>query len=65
MKSLYESIYNDNIWVSFKSDEGTLKVYPRCTCGKYLKHGKVTAGLKFTGWICKKHGEVNPFHLID
>ena len=67
---LDEKIFNDNIWVSFASDEGNLKVYPRCQCGRYLTHGKVTQdkvtlGLKFTGWICKKCGEVKPYHLID
>ena len=62
---LDEKIFNDNIWVSFVSDEGILKVYPRCHCGRYLTQGKVTQGLKFTGWICKKCGEVKPYHLID
>lgn len=62
---LTEKIYNDLIWVHYESGEEVVMVYPRCTCGRYLKHGKVTAGLIFTGWICKKCGEIKPFYLID
>jgi len=64
-----EKICNDTTaWIDYETDEGTLKVYARCFCGRYLKHGSLKMSLddvKFQGWTCKKCGEVEPFHLID
>lgn len=63
-----ETICNDKIWITYETGEDNVKVYPRCQCGRFLTHGsiKITLdGVKFKGWKCKKHGEIEPFHLID
>lgn len=64
-----ETICNDSTaWVGFESKYGSAKIYTRCQCGRYLKHGDVLVtveGVKFQGWTCKKCGEIEPFHLID
>lgn len=67
-----ETICNDEkAWTRYTGDCGDVCVYRRCPeCGKYLKEGKVftnrlTERVKLTGWICKKHGEVEPFYLRD
>jgi len=69
MNDNLEKICNDkNTWVHFESGYGSAKIYTRCQCGKFLKHGKVIAtitGIRFENWICSKCGEVEPFYLID
>lgn len=45
--------------------ESDLLVYPRCPeCGKFIKEGNILVNgldeVKFTGWVCKTHGEVTP-----
>jgi uncharacterized OB-fold protein len=44
---------------------GELIVYTRCPeCGRYIKKGECFANMlgeiRLTGWMCKKHGEVQP-----
>jgi len=62
-----EKIFEDEkAWTRYEcGGEGDICVYRRCPeCGKYLKEGKVfTNSVK--GWICKTHGEVEPFWLRD
>lgn len=65
-----EKICNDkNAWVNFYSDEDDiLRVYARCQCGRYLKHGNVnlamTGHITMQGWICNRCGEVEPLLMI-
>jgi hypothetical protein len=56
---------DDTAWLRYDcGDEGDICVYRRCHCGKYLATGKVfTNNVK--GWICKTHGEVEPFWVRD
>ncbi len=68
----FETICNDErAWVRFDGgDEGDICVYARCpNCGRYLKHGKCFANLaehyRLSGWICKVHGEIEPFATRD
>lgn len=51
-------------------NDGDVCVYRRCPeCGRYLKAGEILVNLngdaKAQGFICKKHGEVEPFYLRD
>ena len=51
-------------------DEGDICVYRRCPeCGKWIKEGIIKTNLagevKLEGWLCKKHGEVEPFWVRD
>ena len=64
-----EQIFNDEMaWVCYEGHEEneTVGVYRRCPeCGRYLKEGELLANLdgeiEVRGWICKKHGEVEPY----
>lgn len=69
-----ETICDDvKAWTRYSGggdDEGDICVYRRCTkCGRYLKTGKVLTNIageaKLKDWTCKKHGEIEPFYLID
>jgi len=65
-----EQIYNDHkAWVYYGTDEGSVGVYARCECGRYLKHGQLLTNLaeevKLTGWICSRCGEVQPLYDRD
>ena len=55
---------NEPILVYEDIEGGELYIYPRCGCGKFLKHGKVFVNVggrvKFDGWTCSEHGEVDP-----
>ena len=57
---------DEKAWTRYEGGgEGDICVYRRCPeCGKYLKEGKVTNG-GVEGWMCKVHGEVEPFWLRD
>lgn len=51
-------------------DVGTLLVYPRCHCGRFLKHGHVLINgldeVKLVEWTCNRHGEVRPnYEFVD
>ena len=68
----FESVYEDErAWVYFVGDDhDVIGVYRRCVeCGRYLKKGELAMNLagdiKLTGWICKKHGEVQPYDDRD
>lgn len=68
-----ESVIFDDItaWVTYEGNypDETFWVYRRCECGMYLKQGQLLVNLndevKLTGWICKKCGEIEPFHILD
>ena len=64
-----EAIYNDvRNWAYYDGEPmDKIMVYARCTeCGRFLKHGKVFTNfevvVKLKGWICKKHGEIEPYY---
>ncbi len=66
-----DKICNDTkAWTRYGSEEGDICVYRRCPeCGRYVTHGKLLTNIegdvKLIGWICKTHGEVEPFYLWD
>jgi hypothetical protein len=46
---------------------GSISIYRKCPiCGKLIKAGKVftniNGNVKLEGWICKTHGEVEPYY---
>ena len=68
-----EDIYNDTkAWMYFVGeDEGSgISVYCRCPeCGRYLKRGKLYTNklgtLRFKGFKCKIHGDVEPYYDLS
>ena len=58
---------NENsVGVWFEDIEGgSIIVYPHCHCGKFVKHGRllqnVLGGVLLKNWICKVHGEIEPY----
>ena len=70
MSLLYESWEQDadkwgnQPWVSYEG----IHVVRRCLeCGRYITEGKLYMDFNerpiFEGWICKVHGEVDPYWL--
>ena len=63
-----EQIYEDTkAWIVFADDDGDIQVYRRCPeCGRYISQGNVLTNplgeVKFKGWKCKKHGEIQPYY---
>lgn len=65
-----EQIYKDTkLWIYFEgeSENETIGVYCRCPrCGGYVKRGRLLmnrAGeIKLEGFICKRHGEIQPYY---
>lgn len=65
-----EKVYADErAWVTYEGHEPeeTIGVYRRCPeCGRYLKKGELLTNMdgeiKVRGWICRIHGEVEPFY---
>jgi len=68
-----EKIYEDKkAWMFFEGETEceTIGVYCRCTeCSKYVKRGKMLMNIigevKFEGFICKQHGEIQPYYDRD
>ena len=68
-----EQIYEDKkLWMFFEGETKyeTIGVYCRCPeCAKYLKRGKMLMNIhgevKFKGFVCKKHGEIQPYYDRD
>ncbi len=72
MSSL-EQIYNDTkAWMYFKgeSENETIGVYCRCPeCSCYVRRGELlmnrNGDVKLQGFICKRHGEIQPYFDRD
>lgn len=67
-----EKIYLDKTaWIYFTGESGeTIGVYCKCPeCGRYVKHGKLLinrfGNIKLQGFICKIHGEIQPYFDRD
>lgn len=68
-----EKIYEDKKrWIFFEceNEEETIGVYCRCPeCGRYIKKGNLFGNMfgdiKFEGFICKVHGEIEPYYDRD
>lgn len=65
-----EKVYEDEkAWVYFEGEEGSensIGVYRRCQeCARYISKGDLLMNLngdvKFENWICKVHGEQQPY----
>jgi len=68
----FEIFEDTKCWMGFEgeSEDETLWVYCRCPeCGRYLKRGECWINLngdfKLKKFICKKHGEVDPFSIVN
>ena len=59
-----EDNYYSGGWWLYESKEGNLLVMPVCPeCHKFIKMGRVLmsdSAMKFEGFICKTHGEIEP-----
>ena len=57
-------------WISFTLREGSdvIHIVRRCPhCGRYITEGNLYSNwegaVKLTEWMCKVHGEVDPFWI--
>lgn len=67
-----EKAYNDvNRWYYFDNPDegGIIGIYARCHCGRFLKKGLLLMNLggeiTLRGWICKEHGDIEPYFDRD
>jgi len=71
MSDLYDILEDTRAWMFFDDEgEGNIQVYCRCPkCGRYIKRGKCFGNrmgeIKLKGFICKIHGEIEPFWMRD
>jgi hypothetical protein len=66
----YKIIEDTKAWVGFGDKEGCIWVYCRCLkCGRYIKRGQCFSNgfgkIKLKNFICKVHGEIEPFYIIN
>lgn len=68
-----EKVYKDTkSWIFFKGEtkHELIGVYCRCPeCSKYIKRGIMLINkcgeVKFQGFVCKQHGEIQPYYDRD
>jgi len=73
MEEEMERIYEDTkAWIYFKgeNESETIGVYCRCPkCARYVKRGVLLMNkmgeIKLEGFICKQHGEIQPYYDRD